>query len=152
MLSEVNVGYEFLSYSISPSTGVVTAKFNTSNSEWSETADMLIGADGIKSLVRSQMLEGKNSIKFGNSAVICGTTRIFVTPHDSPDCFENGNEIPDLTRRDIEKFCPDGMALSIVGGGVGFGCIPVGNGMVGWNLTISQTEPGTSTTNCRSTH
>jgi hypothetical protein len=68
--------------------------------------------------------------------------RIHVPPMDVPDVFPNGEEIPDLSKQDVADFCAEGQGKSVVGGGFAFGCLPIGNGMIAWNLVTSQDVPG----------
>jgi 2-polyprenyl-6-methoxyphenol hydroxylase-like FAD-dependent oxidoreductase len=103
---------------------------------------MLIGADGVDSLVRRQLMEGEVNSQYGGCVVMSGVTRIHVPPMDVPDVFPNGIEIPDLSKQDVYNFCPEGQAKSVVGGGVAFGVLPLGNGMIAWNLITSQDVPG----------
>lgn len=141
-MSNVNIGYEFVDFQVSNATGSVTANFMTGTSEWSETADMLVGADGVDSLVRAQLFDGQINSCFDSACVMSGITRIHIPPTDVPDEFPNGTEIPDLSKQDVYDFCPEGVAKSVVGGGVAFGCVALGNGLIGWNLVAAQDEPG----------
>jgi 2-polyprenyl-6-methoxyphenol hydroxylase-like FAD-dependent oxidoreductase len=103
---------------------------------------MLIGADGIDSVVRNQLMDGEVEPNFASACVMSGVTRLNVPPMDVPDVFPNGVEVPELSKQDVSDFCAEGQGRSVVGGGMAFGCLPLGNGMVAWNLITSQDVPG----------
>ena len=78
---------------------------------------MLIGADGYASKVRDFLTNARVPAQFANTAIINGITRIHVPPVDTPTELEDGRLIEDMTRDDLYTFCPDGSAVSLVGGG-----------------------------------
>ncbi|KAJ3396608.1 hypothetical protein HDU92_002556 [Lobulomyces angularis] len=138
LLPELKLGYEFDFYSISPTTGAVTATFFNG---LSETGDMIIGADGVNSRVKEYLFDGKVAPQHAGAAVFSGICRIHVPPVDTQTELEDGRLIEDMTREDIYSFCPEGSAISIIGRGLAFGATNIGNGMLGWHLVASQSEP-----------
>ncbi|KAI9208431.1 uncharacterized protein BJ171DRAFT_577534 [Polychytrium aggregatum] len=138
LLPDLRLDHELASYMISPSTGFVTASFTNGSVE---TGTMLIGADGIHSKVRSLMSGGRLNPHHAGACIFSGITRIHMPPVDTPDELEDGRQIPDLKKEDVAKFCGDGVSHSVVGKGVSFGSVNIGNGMIGWNMIVSQQDP-----------
>ncbi|KAJ3156956.1 hypothetical protein HK101_001456 [Irineochytrium annulatum] len=142
LVPELVLGETLESYEVDPVTGEVTASFASGRVE---RGSILVGADGAKSKVREILLKGKHQPTHAGACVFSGVTRLVVPPVDTPDSLENGKPIPDLVREDMHEFCPDGRAVSLVAPGLSFGISNLGNGVVGWNLIVAQTEPGQHT-------
>lgn len=145
LLPQLRTGHEIDSYTISPVSGKVSVLFKNGHQEID--GDMLIGADGFKSRVRELLHERPYPPLHVGAAVFSGITRIHIPPVDSQTELEDGRFIEDMTRDDIYTFAPDGTAVSVMSnknmgpGGLAFGVTNIGNGMLGWNLVVGQTEP-----------
>ncbi|KAJ3110622.1 hypothetical protein HDU96_006412 [Phlyctochytrium bullatum] len=138
MVPELNLGEKLESFSVHPATGKVTAVFESGRVE---VGDMLVGADGAMSKVRSLLFNRKRSgPAHAGAAIFSGISRMVVPPVDMPDTMENGKPIEDLHRDHIHEFCPDGRSVSLVAKGLSFGLTNLGNGLLGWNLVVAQTE------------
>lgn len=156
LVPELHFNEKLQSYSIDSVTGEVTARFESGRME---KGFLLIGADGVHSTVRKLMYQPKDVFNARSlfpsapepplrhmashvgACVIYGVTKLHVPPVDMPDVFENGKPIEDLTRNDVHNFCPDGRAVSVVDKGISFHLTNLGNGMLGWNLIVAQSEP-----------
>ncbi|KAJ3411024.1 hypothetical protein HDV05_002889 [Chytridiales sp. JEL 0842] len=134
------------SYKVHPATGEVTARFESGRVE---RGSMLIGADGSHSKVRSLLVDSqqRHQATHVGACVLSGITRLFVPPPDTPDTLENGKPIEDLTKMDVQDFCPDGRATAVQAKGASFTLVNLGNGVLGWNLIVPQNEPRQHTDN-----
>ncbi|KAJ3411988.1 hypothetical protein HDV05_001417 [Chytridiales sp. JEL 0842] len=134
------------SYKVHPATGEVTARFESGRVE---RGSMLIGADGSHSKVRSLLVDSqqRHQSTHVGACVLSGITRLFVPPPDTPDTLENGKPIEDLTKMDVQDFCPDGRATAVQAKGSSFTLVNLGNGVLGWNLIVPQNEPRQHTDN-----
>ena len=68
----INLGVEFVSYSVDDETGLVSVKLkdrNNGSHEFNRTCQVLIGADGVHSSVRSQMLGKKVKLNSYNRTI-----------------------------------------------------------------------------------
>ncbi|KAJ3328904.1 hypothetical protein HDU76_009066 [Blyttiomyces sp. JEL0837] len=141
LVPELVLNEKMESYWVHPSSGEVTVEFESGRVE---RGFMLIGADGGESIVRrlmyAQSATPRHQLAHAGACVFHGITRIHVPPVDTPDALENGKPIPDLVREDVHEFVPDGRSVSIVGKGLSFGVTNLGNGLLGWNLVVAQTE------------
>ncbi|KAJ3066190.1 hypothetical protein HDU99_003918, partial [Rhizoclosmatium hyalinum] len=153
-------------YYVHPETGKVTLEFRSGRTE---VCDLLVGADGTNSSVRKLMYlnvqkQSSRSIlppvspatptpttshprpaEFSGAAIFCGVTRLHVPPTDAPDSLEASKKpIEDLTRFDVQEFVPDGRCVTVHGTqkGAWFGCVNMGNGLLGWRLIVPQEEKG----------
>ncbi|RKO98737.1 hypothetical protein CXG81DRAFT_28457 [Caulochytrium protostelioides] len=135
----LHLGYELDSFLISATTGTVTARFANG---FVEHGAFLVGCDGAESRTRDILLNAYYPPQYAGAAIFSGLTRLHLPPHDFPTEFENGAHLPDISRDALAHFCPPGQALSLIGRGLSFGVIPLGNGLVGWNLVVTQAEAG----------
>ncbi|KAI8923362.1 hypothetical protein BC831DRAFT_429061 [Entophlyctis helioformis] len=139
MLPEIHMGYELDSYIISASTGTVRVRFTNGATD---RGFMLVGADGVHSKVRGLLLNERVPAQHAMSTIFTGISRVYMPPPDAPLEFDTGKPIPQKSRDEIFRFCPDGSAKSYVDRGISFGVSNIGNGFLGWNLIVAQTEPG----------
>ncbi|KAI8854006.1 hypothetical protein BC829DRAFT_381063 [Chytridium lagenaria] len=81
-------------------------------------------------LVRKILVNGKGNIPaHAGTCILSGITRLVLPP--------NGKPIEDLHRDDVHEF--------FVAKSLSFGMTNLGNGMLGWNLVVAQTEPNQHT-------
>jgi 2-polyprenyl-6-methoxyphenol hydroxylase-like FAD-dependent oxidoreductase len=123
---------------ISEATGAVTAVFNNG---LVESGAMIVVADGLHSFCR-KLLAGDSPDMFAGAAVITGIANVFMPPVDMPTELEDGRGIEKVDRESLLTFCPEGTGKTVSANGLTFGVINIGNGMLGWNLIVSQTQQG----------
>jgi hypothetical protein len=111
LTSMLNFNESLESYRIDSKTGEVLVEFESGRLE---RAWMLVGADGSQSQVRKVLYEKSDGTctdhvpVHAGGCVVNGLTRMYVAPPDTPDAFENGKPIEDLTKEDVNVFCPEG--------------------------------------------
>jgi 2-polyprenyl-6-methoxyphenol hydroxylase-like FAD-dependent oxidoreductase len=140
LVPELVLGEELENFRVHPATGEVVAQFSSGRIE---RGCLLVGADGAHSKVRGILSDSEVKYKAAHAGacIMQGVTRLHVPPVDTPDALENGKPIEDLLREDVHEFCPDGRGAAIVARGSSFTVTNLGNGLVGWNLIVSQSEP-----------
>ncbi|KAI8808430.1 hypothetical protein BJ742DRAFT_808608 [Cladochytrium replicatum] len=134
------MGYELVSFIISASSGLVSARFANDHVE---VCDMLIGADGINSKVRELIGSDRYPPQHAGAFICHGITRMGLPlPFDAPTELPDGTVIQPLTPEDIRELVSDGASTSTIGRGLSIGIANLGNGNIGWNIVAAQTEEG----------
>ncbi|KAJ3100809.1 hypothetical protein HDU97_001927 [Phlyctochytrium planicorne] len=141
LVPELVLGETLETFSVHPASGKVKAIFESGRME---VGDILVGADGAQSIVRNILFhqnQKRQGLNHAGACIMSGITRLVVPPVDTPDVMENGKPIEDLHRDHVHEFCPDGRSVSVMGKTLSFGMTNLGNGLLGWNLVVGQTEP-----------
>ncbi|KAI9208428.1 uncharacterized protein BJ171DRAFT_207331 [Polychytrium aggregatum] len=140
-IPNLHLSHTLDSFLISSSTGVVTARFTN---ESLQNGTMLVGCDGVNSKVRSLLCNDHFPPQPAGACVISGLVNT-TNPElnrDVPTRLEDGRLIPDLLPHEVQRYVGSGVSRTVTGKGTAFGVTNIGEGVLAWNLVVSQAHPG----------
>ncbi len=137
-LPQVYFGWEFESYQISSSSGLVKLSF--SNGEEVD-CDVLVGADGYHSKVRELLNNGRCPPQHSGSCVFQGCIDLTSVPNTEPLVTDFGTTVNSLAVYELLEMCSETQSRSFISGQASFAFTFVGHGRIGWTLVCKQSKP-----------
>ncbi|KAI8899689.1 hypothetical protein BC833DRAFT_619212 [Globomyces pollinis-pini] len=138
LLPDIQFGYTLESYLISATIGTVSLKFTNGHTD---EGTMLIGCDGVHSLVRSFLLNDRFPVQYCKQLCIHGITKIQVPDTNETYKITDDQELKRINETDIHNFCSSNSVNTWVGSDYSFGVSHLGNNMLGWSFNVSQPQP-----------